>query len=229
MWDAEQSYALVRVLHIAAGSLALLAGPGAMLSKKGALTHRRWGKLYFWAMATIFVTGLVMSILHSLTFLFMVAVFSFYLSFSGYRALYTRKPGQGARSMDYTAAGCAMLVALGLVAWAAGQAMDRRIVASVFGGILGLMALADFFRFARPSPDRMAWRYAHMIRMLAAYIATATAFAVVNLGATLPPLAIWLAPTLIGSLGITAWVTYYKLLDARKSAAALRIAPPARG
>lgn len=218
MLDAEQSDVLMRIFHILAGSLALVAGPGAMLTRKGALAHRRWGKLYFWAMAAIFVSGLAMSLMHGLTFLFMVGVFSFYLSFSGYRALYARKPGLSASSMDYAAAACAMFAAFGLLVWAAGQTLDWRMVASVFGGILGILVLADFYHFARPSSDRMAWRYVHMIRMLAAYIATATAFMVVNLS-SLPPLVIWLAPTLAGSIGITAWVTYYKVQDAIKNAA----------
>jgi uncharacterized membrane protein len=214
MFTEEAVYALLRLLHIAAGGLALVAGPGAMLTRKGALHHRRWGKTFFWGMAVITGTGLLMSLMNTLAFLFMVSVFSFYLCFAGYRALYARKPGQSARWPDYTVALLALVAAAGFFGWSLHTTDDLRIVARLFGGILAALSLADLFRFIAPSSDRMAWRYAHMVRFLAAYIATFTAFAVVNLQ-FLPPLLLWLAPTVAGTVGITAWVIYYKLRDAR--------------
>ena len=45
--------------------------------------------------------------------------------------------------------------------------------------------------------------------MLAAYIATFTAFAVTNI-TFLPGLLVWLTPTVIGSAGIAMTITYYK-------------------
>lgn len=215
MFTSDTIYALLRVLHIAAGSLALLTGLGAMLSRKGALWHRRWGKAYFWSMATITGSGLIMSVMHQLTFLFMVSVFSFYLCFAGYRALYVRKPGQQARAIDYGAVALALLAATGFIAWSLDPAADLRLVARVFAGILAALSLFDLYRFIRPSAERMAWRYAHMVRFLAAYIATTTAFAVVNLD-FLPPLVVWLTPSVLGTAGIGAWVTYYRIQDARR-------------
>ena len=41
-----------------------------------------------------------MSLIHPSFFLLMVAVFSFYLVFSGYRVLHRKKPGQRATSVD---------------------------------------------------------------------------------------------------------------------------------
>jgi len=39
-------------IHILAGTIALLVAPIALLTVKGGPTHRRWGKVYFWAMAS---------------------------------------------------------------------------------------------------------------------------------------------------------------------------------
>src|SRR3712207_4797961 len=88
------------VVHIFAGAIALVVAPGAMLTVKGGLWHRRWGWVYFWATTVISATGAVMSILHPSFFLLMVAVFSFYLVFSGYRVLHRKKAGQRAAAID---------------------------------------------------------------------------------------------------------------------------------
>lgn len=215
MFTSEILFALLRALHIAVGSLALVTGLGAMLTKKGALWHRRYGKTYFWSMATITASGFVMSLMHGRAFLFMVSVFSFYLCFAGYRALYVRKPGQRAKLLDYIAVILALVAAAGFIAWSLSTTDGLGVVARVFAGILTTLSLLDGYRFVKPNPERMAWRYAHMVRFLAAYIATATAFAVVNLK-FLPPLAVWLVPSVVGTAIIVTWVTYYRLQDAKR-------------
>ena len=45
--------------------------------------------------------------------------------------------------------------------------------------------------------------------MLAAYIATVTAFSVVNFD-FLPPIIRWLWPTIVGTVGIVIWTRYYR-------------------
>lgn len=45
--------------------------------------------------------------------------------------------------------------------------------------------------------------------MPSAYIATVSAFSVVNF-TFLPAVVRWLWPTVVGSLGIAAWVAYYR-------------------
>jgi hypothetical protein len=55
----------------------------------------------------------------------------------------------------------------------------------------------------------MAWWYSHMTRMLAAYIATVTAFSVVNFE-FLPRVVRWLWATVAGTVGIVIWTRYYR-------------------
>jgi hypothetical protein len=83
------------------------------------------------------------------------------------------------------------------------------VVAIVFGGIGLLLAISDARTFRRPPSDKRAWWFTHMKRMLAAYIATVTAFSAVNFH-FLPPLARWLWPAVIGAIGIFAWVSHYR-------------------
>ena len=91
-------------LHILAGFVALVVAPGAMVARKGGRWHRRWGKVYFWAMAAVALTAVVLAIRGSDLFLLLAGVFAFYLAFSGYRVLYRKRPHKGDRAtgLDWT-------------------------------------------------------------------------------------------------------------------------------
>jgi len=69
--------------HILAGTIALFCAGLALLSEKGKKFHVLSGRIYFWCMAAIFLTAIPMSIINSNTFLFLIAIFSFYLAFAG--------------------------------------------------------------------------------------------------------------------------------------------------
>lgn len=75
----EKVLFIALILHIAAGTVALISGLVAMLATKGNRIHRLAGKVYFGGMTTIFVTALVMAIGRQLDFLLMVAFFSYYI------------------------------------------------------------------------------------------------------------------------------------------------------
>ena len=88
----EPLIATLRWIHIAAGMLALGLAPAAMLTVKGGRAHRRWGKTYFWAIAVVASTAVVLGLFRPQIFLVLLAVFSFYQAFSGYRALSRKRP-----------------------------------------------------------------------------------------------------------------------------------------
>src|SRR5271168_466363 len=93
-------------LHISCGGVAFVCAPIALLTAKGGKTHRRWGKIYFWAMAGVAVTALTLSFALPIYFLAMVAVFSFYSCFAAYRILYLKDLYKGAQplAVDWLAA-----------------------------------------------------------------------------------------------------------------------------
>src|SRR6266852_6457338 len=96
----------LRWIHISAGMLALGLAPVAMLTVKGGRAHRRWGKIYFWSMAVVASTAVMLALWRPQIFLALLAVFSFYQAFTGYRALSRKRPaqGQGPLAIDWTAA-----------------------------------------------------------------------------------------------------------------------------
>src|SRR5467141_930185 len=102
----------LRWIHIAAGTLALFVAPAAMLTVKGGQPHRRWGKIYFWSMAVVAVTAIVLAFWRPVIFLAFVAVFSFYFSFSGYRSLIIKRSVPGA--IDWIAVALMILGGIGL-------------------------------------------------------------------------------------------------------------------
>lgn len=211
---------LVRAGHIAAGSIALLAAPGAMLTVKGGLWHRRWGHVYVWAMGVVAVTALALAAIRPNLFLALLAVFSFYLAFIGQRSIARRRlpPGRRATALDWGGAAVAGTGALGLLLYAlllrGGGRSGLWPVAFIFGLLGLLLAGRELQSFWRPAADPRAWRYRHMGNMLGAYIATVSAFSVVNF-TLLPPLVRWLWPTAVGVPLIGLWIRH----DRRRFAA----------
>jgi len=226
----EILFTIVRSVHISAGTLALVLAPLAMLTVKGGRAHRLWGKIYFWSMAVVASTAVGMGLWRPKIFLALLAVFSFYMAFAGYRALSRKRPaqGQGPAALDWAAAlvtfaVSAALVGLGLVR--PGPSWQRLgIVPVVFGALGMILAGLDIGKFARPPADRNAWWFAHMGGMLGSYIATVSAFSVVNF--TFLPIAVrWLWPTVIGTPLIAVWVAYYRVRFRRTPTARIEAAP----
>jgi uncharacterized membrane protein len=208
----ETIYPVLRAVHIFFGMTALFVAPGAMAAVKGSLWHRRFGKVYFWSMASVAATAIVMTQIKPNLFLLMVALFSFYLAFSGYRALYHKRPQDRLTMLDWTGLGVVVVGSIGLLVWGALKLLsgaDFGWVALVFGLVGSAVAANDMRRFLVPATDQRAWLYQHMTGMLAAYIATVTAFSVVNF-LFLPPLVRWLWPTALGVPAIVVWITSYR-------------------
>ena len=205
----------VRWTHTLAGFTAFFIAPVPLLSTKGGKTHRWWGKIYFWAMAVVAATAMVLALWRPILFLAFVAVFSFYFAFRGYRVLSRKRPlqGQGPGAIDWAGAVLAFLGSLALIALGIEQPtrvwMQLSAVAIVFGVIGVALAASDIWRFVHPPADKNFWWYAHMGGMIGSYIAAVSAFSVVNFH-FLPPVVRWLWPSAIGIPGIFVWIGYYQ-------------------
>src|SRR5271170_5667680 len=119
-------------LHILGGAVALIIAPLAMVTVKGGLWHRRWGKIYFWAMAGVALTAAVMCWLRSGLFLFLIAIFSFYLALTGYRVLGRKKPEDKPRPLDWGIAMAMVLAGGGLILLGVLGDNDERWVRIIF-------------------------------------------------------------------------------------------------
>lgn len=207
---------ILLAVHVTAGLLCLVFAPLALLSVKGGPSHRRWGKYYFAAVSMMTATALVLASYRPRYFLAMIAVLSFYLAFSGYRALTLKARDDGAaRAVDWIAAGaasiaCAGLVALGLYPLASG---GSAVVVPVILGLLGLRATGgDLVRFARGPAHPLSWLNTHLGHFIASYIAALTAFSVVTLPRLFPDagVVLWLWPAALGVPLIYIAGAYYR-------------------
>ncbi len=192
----------LRWTHILSGSFALIAGPIAMLNQDGGKIHRISGKVYFISMLIIFVTSVVLSLVRSNWFLFMVGIFSCYLVLTGYRALSLKMlhRGQKAAPIDWVILLFSALAGLGLLllgSWiAVAKGNSFGIVSLVFGAILSWGVIGDYKRFTVAPKEKNHWLLKHIIGMMGGYIATLTAFLVQNVS-TEPAFIAWLLPTVI--------------------------------
>ena len=210
------------IIHVISGFLALACGAVAIATKKGKGVHITTGRIYCWAMILVAVTAFYLSIVNAIPFLFLIAILSFYLTWSGYKAIHWKNRSLPISVYWFDALtthivalfGIAMIV-LSLLTW-----MDihfnevissLRVVLLVFGIGTTIFAAEDLILFYRKNPSsKFLWMYTHIGRMLGAYIATLTAFLVVN-GEFFPsPLIAWLGPTVIGTPLIFYWIQKYR-------------------
>ncbi|MFC2949180.1 DUF2306 domain-containing protein [Virgibacillus sediminis] len=75
--------------HILTGTICLISGIFAMSSKKKRGKHTVSGEIYHWSYVLVFITALVMSIIHweKSQYLFYIALFSYGLALLGYLAV----------------------------------------------------------------------------------------------------------------------------------------------
>lgn len=201
--------------HIIAGTIALFTGPVAMLTLKGGKNHRLWGKVYFYSMVVVFLTAVVLAIFKDIPFLFMIAFLSIYLVVSGYRALYLKKLhiGQKATTGDWMFIIVSLIGCMSLVGWGLYRIFILNSNFGIVGIVLGLLGCRlvykDLKKFIVPPTDKDHWLFSHVTGMGGGYIATFTAFAVVNIR-FLPGPITWILPALVGGFLIARWMRTYK-------------------
>ena len=195
---------ILLVIHIAAGTVALLTALASVVSAKGATFHIRAGRIFTIGMAMIFLTAVPLAVLGADIFLLLIAVFSFYLAFAGWR--FARNRRRQPHPVDWAAAG--ILALTGLAMWGYGGYLastgdTQWVTMLVFGGIAAALATADG-RFHRRPPRGQVRIRRHLTNMLAGTIATITAVAVVNVDLN-PVWLPWILPTVVITPVIVWW------------------------
>ena len=221
------------VVHVVAGSAALLSMIVPMVTRKGAATHRRAGWVFVSGMATVSVTAFLLAASRALTdhtaegrqggiFLFYVAILTAAGVSAGVRVLRAKhRTGAHTGAWDIGIAAALVVASLAMAAYgfATGIALFR-----VFP-LVGLLAGGGQLAYWLRAPSHpMHWWFEHMSQMLGSSIAAVTAFLVVNaerVGLPADSLAVWIGPALIGAPAIIVWTTYYRRLFKRAPGAAV--------
>ena len=184
-------------IHILAGSVALLSAASALLTEKGKKFHVLIGKAYFWSMVIIFLTAIPMSIITGNVFLFLIAIFSFYLAFSGMRFAKNRT-GVPTR-VDLIAVNFTLLSGIGMWILAIIFFIDNDsqfITLIVFGFLALFLGYGDFQTFKNQTAIGKERIAKHLTNMMGGTIAVVTAVLVVNPPSN-PEWVWWILPTVL--------------------------------
>lgn len=171
-------------LHILVGGISLLVGAIAIFAAKGKRLHRLSGKIYFWAMTMVFITGITVAGYRFNRFLFLIAFLSYYSVFSGVRFLKLKNlhKHQNPKWYDWAAGfinGIAnvVFIIIGLYYLFKVNNNLAGTLLSIGFGIGGLLITYTNLKpfIVRPI-KAYHWYLAHLGNMLGGYIATLTAF-----------------------------------------------------
>lgn len=214
------------IIHIASGFTSLTVGLVPMFAQKGGRVHNVSGKIFFWAMFGIFVTATVSWLQEPnrpfLQFLLMIGFFSFHMALTGVRTLRMKTKASQPTRFDWTIAAVAMVggsIALVFGTWQIYRALSVghsfpffSILYLLFGGFFLRNGQMDWWVYSgKVQLEKMHWFYHHISRMVGAYIASFTAFCVVNGDRIpLPSLLVWTLPGIIGGYFIARTIRGYK-------------------
>ena len=188
-------------IHILSGMTALFCGLLAIAAQKGGLIHRRAGLVFFYAMLAVSISALVMALPKGNLGLVYIGLFAFYQNMAGYRA--TRNKAMVPKGWDWALAALGGINGVFMV-------LSFKIVLVVFGSISLMLALGDLRMWWQVTQgkalDKRAWLRQHIGMMMGTYIATTTAFVVVNVQNVQPSWLPWLLPTALG-VPYLAWMS----------------------
>jgi hypothetical protein len=173
----ESLHHLNIILHVLAGSIALLTGVIALSVKKGGKYHTRVGRYFMWMIIVVIITGLVgVFVFRRNNFLLVITLLSGYNCFSGIRVIRLR--GKSPAPMDYIVPLVVMASAFYYLYYisSTGLYWAPGIIYSTIGALF-LVTLYDLSKiFLSPGLLQKAYRYEHVYKMISALSGITSAF-----------------------------------------------------
>jgi len=203
-------FKILLAIHIVGGSISLLLGLYILLTKKGNKIHKKVGKIYFISMLTASIIAMPMSYLHPHYFLFIISIFTSYMLLTGTRYL-AKKSIEDINKIDWSITASMLIFSLAFIIFGINLLIKSNtfgVVFLVFGSISMLFVRQDWINYTGKSKMKNYFLTTHIQRMMGSYIASCTAFLVVN-NTILPSVIAWLLPTIILSPLISFWTKKY--------------------
>ena len=195
-----------RFLHIAAGTITLIAGPLAIYFNQNAALHRRFGKVFFFAMLYVCISAIFGYLrAPSIFFTFLLGISCMVLSsiLPAVRCIALMK-GKPLKKTDQLMGIVALLCGVLMIAKGASGMFDSQvsevsILFLVFGLLTFALGVGSYRAFSsKEKIHSLDWLLLHVRLMMTAFIASTTAFAVnAKFLQTLPWFILWFAPTVI--------------------------------
>jgi hypothetical protein len=236
------AYRLLLIVHVLAGTVALISFWVAAFAKKGSKIHLRSGDAYMLAMLTILITAVPIAIAFYLRGIVSITIFLAYLivivgtnCLRAWRAV--RNKGD---ARAYASPAFRVLAVVNIVAGVAVQAAGWYYQQPIFVGfsLIGLLTGGSMLRFAlRPPQDKRWWFSEHYRAMIGNGVATHIAFLSVGLGRLIPelqsqglnPIA-WFGPVAV-ALAVRFWLDrkYFRPLRVVRAQALVAMTDPRAG
>lgn len=201
----EIAYKFYLGIHILSGFTALVTGFIAIVAQKGKKLHKITGLTFFISMVVVCVSAILISLMKDNRFLLHIGIFSFYLVYSGYRSV--KNKSLNPSTMDWVMLLTAFVNCLAML-------LSEQLVLIVFSVLGTSLAAQDaklFYNIIKQKEIlKNQWLLRHISTMLGGYIATFTAFIVVNVSLESLPWLPWLLPTIIGTPLIAFWTKKYQ-------------------
>jgi hypothetical protein len=210
----EILFKILLLLHIFGGGVGLLSGTINIIRKKGDKKHKLTGKFFLYGMMLSGVSALALSVMHPNYFLFIVGIFTLYMVSTGERYLFLKQllNGQSPIFLDWILAGSMLVFGIAFIVFGIKIYLQQEkfgLVFLVFGYISLRFVYSDWQNYTGKAKHKNYWLLAHLQRMTGAYIASLTAFLVVN--KLLPRIIIWLLPTILLTPLIFIWSRKYSI------------------
>ncbi len=173
------------IIHIISGAVGLLTGILNITAKKGDSRHKIIGKIFTISMLTVGLSSLVLSTINPSLFMFMVGIFTVYMVGTGNRYLHLKmlNKNQKPKIIDWTLTFIMLLSGILFIVIGTLNLLKSNLFGLVFitFGFLGLIFTRhDFKNYNGKSHLLNYWLSEHLQRMIGAFIASVTAFLVVN-------------------------------------------------
>lgn len=202
------------LIHVIAGSAALMVSLLIFILKKGGTTHRKLGRLFLIFVFIVIATGLMgVLIFGRNSFLLVLTILSGYSAYSGYRVLKIKTPNP----LDITIASLTMTCGLFYVYYlnSADFVWSPIVIYSTLGTLF-LYITYDFLRYLIPKLKyQKIFIYEHIYKMTSAFTALFAAF-IGTVFSDYQPYS-QLLPSAFGTfLAIALMLSYYLKLKSRK-------------
>ncbi len=196
------------LIHVIAGTSALILAIVAIISHKRKVFHKKVGKVFLRFMSIVILTGLLgVFIFGRNSFLLVITVLSGYFGFSGYRVLQTKS--NEPKVLDIIVA----LLSISTVFYflyyfkTIGMIWKPVVIYSTVGTTIAIISY-DFLRYFIPkSKYQKLWFYEHIYKMIGAFTALLSAFSGTVLYAYQPYSQI--LPSVFGTLLQIGFIVYY--------------------
>ena len=167
MYDYTLPHQANILIHVLSGSLALIMGVLAMVTRKGSNAHTRSGRIFLFLVTLVIATGLIGVFVFKVNgFLLVITLLSGYEAFSGYRVLKSKT--NTPKTLDIIVALTALASGIYFLYYlkSIGMFWSPIIIYSTIGSLFLLISY-DFLRYLIPTNQyKGIWLYEHILSLI---------------------------------------------------------------